>query len=136
MPGIGSTLKGAGLPGRFLAGPVQVITEEGRLDVLAELARGFMPTKGDQANAVGRGSPPLPVEPRARHHEIGMLRIVLFGVTEDLPRSPGVFLVPESGHIQVGHGGSMQLADPGLFFPEAIVVRMLRGRVPEWDRPV
>ena len=51
-------------------------------------------------------------------------------VAEDLPRSPGIFLIPEAGDVQVGHGGAVQLVDPGFFLPEVVVVRVLHDVVP------
>ena len=82
------------------------------------------------------GALPLAVKPRTSHDEIGVLRIALLGVTENLPRSPGIFLIPESRNIQVGNGRGMKLADPGFFFPELIVVGMLHGGIPVRNRAV
>ena len=79
---------------------------------------------------------PFAVIPRAGNHKVRVLRIVLFSVAENLPRSPRVFLIPESCDIQIGDGRRMKLADPGFFFPEVIVVGMLDTRIPVRDRAV
>ncbi len=79
---------------------------------------------------------PSAVEPGTGDHEVGVLRIVLLRVTEDLPGTPGIFLIPEAGYIQVGHGGTVELVDPGFFFPELVVVRMAHHVVPVGQRSV
>src|SRR5581483_366669 len=104
VPAIGTALERGRLPPRFFTGTVQVVAEKWRFDVLAKFARGFMTAERNQSNAVSLWSPPLSVIPRARDHEICVLRIVFFRVTKNLPRPPRIFLVPESGNIQVGHG--------------------------------
>ena len=73
---------------------------------------------------------PLTVKPRSGHHQVGMIWVVLRGMAENLPRAPGVFLVPESGHVQVGHGGLVQLIDPCFFLPVLVIVWVLHGVVP------
>ena len=82
------------------------------------------------------GACPSSVKPGPGDHEVGVLRIVLLRVTEYLPRPPGIFLVPEAGYIQVGHGGTVELVDPGFFLPELVVVRMAHHVVPVRQRSV
>src|SRR5206468_8939151 len=89
-----------------------------------------------QPDAVSLGSVPLAVIPRARDHEVRVIGVVLRGVTEDLPRSPWVFLIPESRDVQVGDRRSVQLADPRFLLPESVVIRMGDDLGPERDRPV
>ena len=115
---------------------MQVIAEEWSLDVLAELARGFVSGERDDADAVALGAPPLSVIPRPGDDEVGVLRIVLLRVAENLPRTPGIFLVPESGNIEIGNGGGVKLAHPGFFFPEVVVVGMVDARIPVRNRSV
>ena len=79
------------------------MAEKRRLDILAELARCFMSRKRNQADAVGFWRLPLTVKPRTGNHKIRVLWIVFFRVAKNLPRSPGIFLIPESGHVQVGN---------------------------------
>ena len=136
VPGVRAGLEGGYLPRRLFALAVQVVTEEGGFDVLPELEGGFVPAEGDGANAVSDWRCPSAVEPGAGDHEVGVLRIVLLRVTEDLPGTPGIFLIPEAGDIQVGHGGTVELVDPGFFFPELVVVRMAHHVVPVGQRSV
>ncbi len=76
------------------------------------------------------------MKPRAGYHEIGVLWIIFPGVTKNLPRTPRVFLIPETGDVQIGHGGGVQLVDPSLLLPEFVIVGMIDGRIPVWNRPV
>src|SRR5580698_5299962 len=107
MPCIRSALKCAGLPRRLLAVAMQVITKEWSLDVLAELAGGFVSGERNDADLVALGAPPLSVIPRPGDDEVGVLRIVLLRVAEDLPRTPRIFLVPEAGHVEIGNRGGV-----------------------------
>src|SRR5208337_3151875 len=75
VPGVRSALKRGGLPRWLLTLAVQVIPEEWRFNILAELARSFVPSKGDDSDAVALGGLPLPVKPGAGHDEIRMLGI-------------------------------------------------------------
>src|SRR5579863_2203024 len=125
MPRVGSTLESARLPRGLAALVVQVKAEEGGLDVFAKLAGSFVASKRNESDAVALWSLPFAVEPGAGDHEICVLRIVFFGVAENLPRSPRILLIPESCDIQVRHGGSVKLADPGFLLPELVVVRMV-----------
>ena len=88
---------------------------------------GFVSRKRNDADAVALGSLPFAMEPRPGNDEIGVIGIVFGGVAKDLPRTPGIFLIPKSGDIQIGHGGSVKLTDPSFFFPEVIVVGMCDG---------
>ena len=62
-PGVRSTLKSAGLPRRLLTFVVQVITEEGRFNVLAKLAGGLVPAERNDSDVVALGRAPFPVIP-------------------------------------------------------------------------
>src|SRR5579872_2975115 len=104
MPRVRPALERAGLPRKLLARTMQVITEEWRFDILAELARGLVSAKRDQADAFAFGRLPFSVKPGTSDDEIRVLRIILFGVAKNLPRSPRVFLIPESGDVQIRHG--------------------------------
>src|ERR1041385_7191634 len=103
MPRVRPTLKSARLPRRLVSVAVQIVAEERRFDIFAELARGLVPSKRNYSNALTLGALPFPVVPRTGHDEIGMLRIAFLGMLEDLPRPPGIFLIPESRNIQIGH---------------------------------
>src|SRR5271166_3287572 len=113
---------------------MQVVAEEGRLDVLAKFAGRFMASERNQRDAVAFRRLPLTVEPWAGHDEIRMVRIVFCGVAENLPRSPRIFLIPESGDIQIRHGRGMKLVNPRFLFPEFVVVGMLDARIPVRNR--
>src|SRR5947209_802984 len=104
MPTVRSALECAGLPCRLLAFVVQVIPEEWRFNILAKLASRFVSSKRDQADTVALRTLPFAVIPRPRNHEIRALRIILFRMLKNLPRSPGIFLIPESGDVQVRDG--------------------------------
>ena len=110
---------------------MQIMAEERSLEVLSELARGFMPAKRNQPDAVALRALPLAVIPGTGHDEVRVVGVLLFRMAENLPRPPGVFLIPKAGHIQVRNRGGMELPDPGFFFPEVVVVRVLDRRVPE-----
>src|SRR5713226_5423131 len=101
MPTVRATLKRAGLPVRLLSIAVQVITEKWRLNIFAELPCRFMSCKRNQSNVVRLRRLPLPVKPRTGHNKIGVLGVVLLRVAENLPRSPGIFLIPEPRNVQV-----------------------------------
>ena len=79
---------------------------------------------------------PFTVKPRSGDDEVGVLRIVFFSVAEDFPRTPGVFLVPEAGNVEIGNSGGVKLVHPGFLLPEIVVNRMVQGRIPERDRAV
>ena len=95
-----------------------------------------MSAKRDDANGFAFLSVPLAMEPRASHNEICVIGIIFSGVMENLPRSPGIFLVPEAGDVQVRHCRGVQLVDPRFFFPERIVVWVLDGVIPVRNRAV
>src|SRR5215469_7840474 len=118
VPAVGAALEGGCLPGGLLALAVEIVAEEWRLNVFAEFARGLVAAEGNLPDAIAFVGLPLAVKPRAGDHEVGVIGIALGGVVEDLPRSPGVFLIPEASDVQVGHGGGMQLVDPGFLLPE------------------
>src|SRR5579872_7192840 len=130
VPRIRSALERIGLPRRFLASSVQIIAKEWRFDILPEFARGFVSAKWDQANAIAFRRLPFSVEPRSGDDEIGMLRVVFFGVAKNLPGSPRVFLIPESGDVQIRYGRRMQLANPCFLLPKIIVIWMVDAGIP------
>src|SRR4029077_2887087 len=101
MPTIRTTLERAGLPIRFFSHAMQVITKKSSFDVLAKFACRFMSCEGNDADRVALGRLPLPVKPRTRDNGVRVVGIVLRGVPENLPRAPGIFLVPESSYVQV-----------------------------------
>ena len=115
---------------------MQVVAEEGRLDVFAELARGLVSSERDEPDTVSLRSLPLAVEPWAGHDEVRALRIILFRMVKDLPRAPGILLIPESSDVQVRDGRGMELIHPCFFLPEFVVVRVIDGRVPVRNRAV
>src|SRR5208283_1494397 len=127
MPGIQSTLERGGLPCRLLALPVQVIAEKWRLDILAKLTRCLVSAERNDADAVTLFTLPLAVIPRAGNDEIRVLRVVFFGMTENLPRAPGIFLIPESGDIEIRHSRGVKLVHPGFLLPELVVIGMVDG---------
>src|ERR1700722_4456303 len=136
-PGIRSCLKGHHLPGEFLPLPVQKVTEERRLDVLAELQGSFMSAQGNAPDSVAFHLPlPGAMRPGARDHEIIAMRAALIRLAKDLPRPPRVFLIPEPGNVQYRNFRTPKLASPGVFFPIRIVIRMTDNIVPERQRAV
>src|SRR5258708_33910860 len=112
MPGVRSTLKCAGLPCGLVALSVQIVAEKWSQNIFAGFAGRFVSTERDEPDAVSLAACPFSVEPRARHHEVPVLRIVFFSGAKDLPWSPRIFLIPESGNIQVRHRRGVKLADP------------------------
>ena len=113
---------------------MQVVAEKGRFDILAEFAGGLVSAKRDEADGVSFGALPLSVKPRTGDDKIGVLRVVLFRMTKDLPRSPRIFLIPKSGNIQIGHGRGVKLAHPCFLLPEFVVVGMFDAGIPVRDR--
>src|SRR5262249_48743977 len=104
VPGVGARLKRGGLPRRFIAGAVQVMAEEGGFYFLAKLARRFLSAEGNDADGFAFCRLPLAMKPRTGHHEVRAIRIVFGGMPENLPWSPGIFLVPETGDVKIGNG--------------------------------
>ena len=70
------------------------------------------------------------MKPRPGHHQVRVIGIALAGLTKDLPRSPRIFLVPESGDIEQWNRRPLDLCVPRLALVERIVVRMGDDRVP------
>src|ERR1035438_3562153 len=133
MPAIGTALESTGLPIRVFSHAVLGVAEESSFDVLAKLARRFMPAKGNAADRVALGRFPVPVKPRARDNKVCVVGIVLLGMPENLPWTPGIFLVPEAGYVEVRDRRSVQLTDPRFFLPEVVVIRVFDGIVPVGD---
>src|SRR5579872_3984625 len=78
---------------------------------------------------------PAPVVPSAMipgtdHDIVPMPGVLWFGQLIDLLGSISVLLIPPAGHVQVGHGGLLQVWSEGLFLPEDVVVGMLHEIVP------
>src|SRR2546427_1856844 len=136
MPGVRTALESSGLPGWFFAHAVKIVTKKRRFDIFAKFARGFVSREGNDADGVALWALPFAVIPRAGTNEMCSVGIMFGGVTENLPRSPGIFLIPEAGDIQIGNGGSMELIHPGFFFPEIVVIGMCNGIVPVRNRAV
>ena len=101
MPTVRATLECGGLPIRLLAFSVQVISEKRGFDVFAELARRFMSSERNQADPLPFRPLPLAMKPWTGNDEIGVIRVMLFGVAENLPGSPRIFLIPESRDVQI-----------------------------------
>src|SRR5437867_2934507 len=89
-----------------------------------------MSSKRNQADPLFLWPLPLTVKPWTGNHEIGVLRVMLFRVSENLPGSPRIFLIPKSRDIQVRNRRSVKLPHPGFFLPEAVVVRVINRGVP------
>ena len=100
------------------------IAEERRLDIVTEFSCGVMPAVAVASDTLGLRALPLAMGPRTRDQVIVVVRIVFGGVFEDLPRSPRIFLIPETGNIEVGDRCAVQLPNPGFSFPETVVVRV------------
>src|SRR5262245_4314699 len=97
-PGIRPALKGADLPRRLVTAPVEVMPEECRSD-RAELNRCFVASERDDANTVPLIVAPFTVIPRTGDHETRVVGIAQPSTSKDLPGSPGIFLVPETGDV-------------------------------------
>src|SRR5207247_9945770 len=95
-----------------------------------------MTAERDQPDAVSLGGVPLTVIPRAGDHEVRVVGVVLRGVAKDLPRSPRVFLIPESRDLQVRDRRSVQLADPRFLLPETVAIRLGDDLGPDRARPL
>ncbi len=109
---------------------MEVVAEERRLYSLAKLPCRLVATERERTDAVTFRRPPLPVKPRAGHHEVRVVRVMLVSMAKDLPRSPGIFLIPEARNVQEGDRRRVELADPGFFLPELVVVRVGHNIVP------
>src|ERR1700730_192897 len=101
MPSVRTALESTGLPVRLLPLPVQIVAKKRSLHVFAELAGGLVSSKRNDADAVALRALPFAVKPRPRNNEIGVVRVMLFGMMENLPGTPRIFLVPKTGDIQV-----------------------------------
>src|SRR6516162_5138327 len=99
---------------------MQVIPKKRRLQILTKLLRRVVPSIWNQPDTLGLFGLPLPVKPWACHHEVCVIRIVLFRMSENLPRTPRIFLVPESRHVQIRHRRGMQLSHPSLTMPARV----------------
>src|SRR6185503_6812804 len=88
LPCVRSCLEHHRLPRGLRALAVEIVAEERRLDVLAELARRGMSAEWDEADAVVDGRVPGAVIPRAGDHQVRVLGIVLLRLMKDLPRPP------------------------------------------------
>ena len=80
---------------------MQVIAKEWRLNVFSKFTRGLMAAERDLPDLVSFGGLPLSMEPGTSHYEVLSLRVALFGVAENLPWTPWVFLIPEAGNVQI-----------------------------------
>ncbi len=136
MPGVGSGLEGGDLPVGLGAFVVEIVAEEGGLNILAKFERRFVAAEGNDADAVSDGRLPFAVVPGACDHKVGAVGIVLLRVAKNLPWAPGVFLIPEAGDVQIGNGRAVQLVHPCFLFPEIVVVRVRHDVVPVGNRTV
>src|SRR5438309_356336 len=135
VPGIGACLESTRLPLWLLSRAVQVITKKRRKYLRAEFHTRVMPAERNDSQLIALATPAA-VKPRTGHHQVGVIRIMFHCVAENLPRSPRIFLVPETCHVKVRNRGRMQLVDPRFFLPEIVIVRMLHGVIPEGERPM
>src|SRR5579863_10143105 len=120
-PGERSALECAGLPVRLCARAMQVISEKRSLDVLAKFAPAVVISKRNNSDALSARALPFAVIPRSCHDEICVSGIVFFRVIKNLPRSPRIFLIPESRHIQIRNRRGVKLTDPSFALPEIVV---------------
>src|SRR5439155_4544613 len=104
VPGVRSGLKGLHPPGEALPIAMQKMAEEKHLDIVAEFSRRVMPAVAVASDALRRRPLPLAMEPGARDQVIVVVRIAFGRVLEDLPRSPRILLIPESGDIEIRDG--------------------------------
>src|ERR1700674_514363 len=135
-PTVGAGLEGCRPPSRLRTLAVQVITEEWSFDRLAEFARGLVAAQRNEADTIALRRLPLAVIPRTSHHEVRVIRIILSRMPEDLPRTPRIFLIPETGDVEVGNRRRVELIDSSLLLPERVVVRMCDEIVPEGNGSV
>src|SRR5215470_8400925 len=99
LPGIGAALERGGLPGGFFTFAVQVVAEKRRFDIFAKFTRRFVSAERNDADGVALRGLPFAVIPRTGDNEVGPVGVVFSGVAENLPRSPRIFLIPETGNI-------------------------------------
>ena len=130
MPGIGTALESACLPRRLFAYSVKVVAEKGRLDIFAKFTRGLVSREWNNADRIALRTLPLAVEPRTGNDKIRVIGIMLRCVAKNLPWTPGIFLIPKAGYVQIRNRGGVKLIDPGFFFPKIIVIGMRNGIVP------
>src|SRR5579863_9652189 len=90
---------------------VQPVSKERRQDFLPEFTCSFV-TQRPRPELVLHRPPPAAVAPRARDHQIGVIGVAFGGVSEYFPRSPGVFLVPETRHVEIRNRRAMEGVDP------------------------
>src|ERR1700730_9477063 len=109
MPIVRTALKSRSLPGRLFAHAVQIITEKWSFDIFPKLSRGFMSGERNDADGIALRRLPLPMKPRARDDKISVIWVMFFGVAENLPWAPGIFLIPEASNVKVRHRRRMQL---------------------------
>src|ERR1700686_966377 len=103
MPTVRTALESRRLPGRLFSHAVQIITEKRRFDIFAKLTRGFMSGERNDADRITLSRLPLAMKPWTRDYKVSVIRIMLLRVGEDLPWTPGIFLIPKSGYVEVGH---------------------------------
>ena len=136
LPRVGARLEHLRLPRRLLPRAVQVVAEEGCLDLLTKLARRGVAAEWDLTDAVADRLVPRAVIPWAGDHQVRVLGIVLGRLAVDLPRAPRIFLIPEAGDVEVGHRGARDLRVPRLALVVRIVVRMRDDGVPRGNLSV
>src|ERR1700738_1824279 len=99
MPAVRTALESTGLPIRFFSHAVQIVAEKSSFDILAKLARRFVSPKRNDGDCIALGRLPLPVKPRPRNNKVCVVGIVLFGVPENLPWAPRMFLIPGASYV-------------------------------------
>src|ERR1700688_3819924 len=107
MPAVRTTLESSGLPIRFFSHAVQIVAEKSGFDIFAKLAGRFVSPKRNDADCIALGRLPFPVKPWPRHNKVGVVRIVLCRMSENLPWPPGIFLIQEAGYVEVRDRRSM-----------------------------
>ena len=135
-PGVRAGLKRRGLPRKLAALPVQPVAEPRCFNLFPELRCRVVPTERNLADRVGLRGVPLTVEPRTRDDEVEVIRVAQLRPAVDFPRAPRIFLIPETGHVQVRDERAVHLIHPCLVLPELVVVGVLDDGVPVRDRAV
>src|SRR5258708_6105967 len=109
VPSVRSGFKSGRSPRWFFTFAVKIVAEERRLNILSEFAACFVASKRDDADRFALSAVPLAMEPGPGNNEVRVIGIVFSCVPENLPGSPGIFLIPETGDVQVRHSRGVQL---------------------------
>src|SRR5262249_510174 len=120
---------GAEFPVQLERTILEVVREEGALELLAELPGRRRPEL-DRPQAVADPGAPPPVVPRPDHDRAEVPRVLLFPGLVDLQRAVEVLLVPPAGDVQGRDLRPCQEAIDRLTPPESVVVRVVDEVVP------